>query len=66
MAKWNAKQYGKKVADELITWCIDACKKNEGYLIFGSGKDDNIAIMLPDLIPIILSGLVKRGSYEKI
>lgn len=55
----------KKVADELITWCIDACKKNEGYLIFGSGKDDNIAIMLPDLIPIILSGLVKRGSYEK-
>lgn len=56
---------GKKVADELITWCIDACKKNEGYLIFGSGKDDNIAIMLPDLIPIILSGLVKSGSYEK-
>lgn len=54
-----------KVADELISWCIDACKKNEGYLIYGSGKDDNIAIVLPDLIPIILSGLVKRGSYEK-
>ena len=53
-------------ADDLISWCIEVCKKNEGYLILGSGKEDNLAALLPGFMPVILSGLVRKGSYEKV
>lgn len=51
-------------ADSLIYFCINACKKNEGYLIFGKGNENNLASILPELVPIILTGLIEKTSIE--
>ncbi len=53
------------VADMLIVKCIEACKKNKEYMLFHQQKD-NLACVLPELVPIIITGLLERASREGI
>ncbi len=49
-------------ADRLIEYCIRACDKNEEYLRSGKTKEDNLAAVLPELTPCIVSALLKKAS----
>uniref|UniRef100_N2A3N5 Uncharacterized protein n=1 Tax=Eubacterium plexicaudatum ASF492 TaxID=1235802 RepID=N2A3N5_9FIRM len=49
-------------ADRLIEHCIKACDKNEEYLRSGITKEDNLATVLPELTPCIVSALLEKAS----